>query len=116
MGTKWHHFRHYVENGEIKILPIDTDDQPADMLSKPLSRDPFEKHRDFIMGWPRSPDERECEDIADKAENNVTVNLDQTGSSYQVPDEKPVLVSILRKSRYSAQERDPVGPGLEDLD
>ena len=65
------------------------------------------------MGWPRSPDERECEDIA---ENSITVNLDQTKSSYQVPDGKPVLVSILRKSRYSAQERDPVGPGLKDLD
>ena len=81
MGTKWHHFRHYVENGEIKILPISTDDQPADMLSKPLPCDPFEKHRDFIMGWPRSPDERECEDSVGTAKQSVTVNLANTGTT-----------------------------------
>ena len=64
MGTKWNHFRHYVEKGEIKILPIDTDDQPVDMFSKPLPRVPFKKHRDFVMGWPHSPNERECDDTA----------------------------------------------------
>ena len=67
MGTKWHHFRNYVERGEIKILPIDTLDQPADVFSKALPRDSFEKHRDFIMGWPRSPNERECEETTANA-------------------------------------------------
>ena len=88
MGTKWHHFRDYVERGEIKILPIDTDDQPADMLSKPLPREPFEKHRDFIMGWwPRSPSERECEDIqGTEPKDSSPEPRDKPNKSYSDPN------------------------------
>jgi len=59
MGTKWHHFRHHYETGQISILPIKTTDQPADMLTKALPREPFEKHRNLVMGWDHSVDERE---------------------------------------------------------
>ena len=35
--TKLHHFRDYVTRGEITIHPIDTKDQIADFLTKPVS-------------------------------------------------------------------------------
>jgi len=51
INTQYHHFRHYVDNGEITIHAIDTKDQAADMLTKPLNQAPLHKHRQFIMGW-----------------------------------------------------------------
>ena len=32
----YHHFRSYVRDEKISIWPINTNDQPADMLTKPL--------------------------------------------------------------------------------
>jgi hypothetical protein len=51
MNVQFHHFRHYVNTGEISIYPIDTEEQPADMLSKSVSLNKLTKHRRFIMGW-----------------------------------------------------------------
>jgi len=51
INTQYHHFRQYVDSGEISIHAIDTEEQAADMLTKPLSEPPFTKHRQFIMGW-----------------------------------------------------------------
>ena len=51
MNVQYHHFRHHVNTGQMSIHPIDTDDQPADMLSKSVSLDKLVKHRLFIMGW-----------------------------------------------------------------
>jgi len=51
IATKLHHFRSYVNDGTITVHKIDTADQPADILTKPLSWEAFSKHRKAILGW-----------------------------------------------------------------
>jgi hypothetical protein len=51
INQKYHHFREWVKSGSIDILPIDTLDQPADLMTKPLDIASFVKHRFAIMGW-----------------------------------------------------------------
>jgi hypothetical protein len=51
INIKYHHFCEAVHSGLISIHPISTHDQPADMLTNPLSVDLFRKHRKNIMGW-----------------------------------------------------------------
>ena len=51
INVKFHHFRDYVERGEVTLHPIGTDNQPADMLTKPLNESILAKHRKFVMGW-----------------------------------------------------------------
>ena len=51
INQKYHHFREWVKRGVIEILPIDTLEQPADLLTKPLDLLSFVKHRLAIMGW-----------------------------------------------------------------
>jgi hypothetical protein len=46
----YHHFREHVRLGLIKVLPISTDDQIADALTKPLVQNAFCKHRKFLCG------------------------------------------------------------------
>ena len=54
--VKWHHFWSHVSNndgkdGGIVVRKIDTKDQLADFLTKPLSKDLFERNRKGVMGW-----------------------------------------------------------------
>ena len=49
--VKYHHFRQYVKNRTISIRAIGTDDQQADIFTKPLAKEKFEKFRVLIMGW-----------------------------------------------------------------
>jgi hypothetical protein len=51
INQKYHHFREWVKTGLIDVLPIDTKDQPADLLTKPLELELFVKHRAVVMGW-----------------------------------------------------------------
>ena len=51
INVKLHHFRSHVDNGEISIHPIKSEDQPADMLTKPLNVDSLTRCRKVIMGW-----------------------------------------------------------------
>jgi hypothetical protein len=52
INVMYHHFRERVHpHGEIHLAAISTHDQPADILTKPLGEQPFQKHRKFIMGW-----------------------------------------------------------------
>jgi hypothetical protein len=51
MNIKYHHFREAVQNGHVTIHAIDTLDQLADIFTKPLGVDLFEKLRQLIMGW-----------------------------------------------------------------
>ena len=51
MATKLHHFRHYVDQGLIKIKHCPTKDQQADLLTKPLPNPQFASFRRMIMGW-----------------------------------------------------------------
>lgn len=52
LNVRLHHFRSYVDDSkEISIHKIDTKDQPADMLTKPLNEEGVVKHRERIQGW-----------------------------------------------------------------
>jgi hypothetical protein len=51
INVKYHHFRSYVEAGVITVHKVDTDDQVADTLTKPLMREKFERHRRTLTGW-----------------------------------------------------------------
>ena len=46
----YNHFREHVRLGHIKILPISTDDQIADALTKPLAQNAFCRHRKYLCG------------------------------------------------------------------
>ena len=48
--VKYNHFRKHFKNKVISIQAIDTDDQRADVMTKPLAKDKFEKFRQLIMG------------------------------------------------------------------
>jgi hypothetical protein len=51
MNLKYHHFREAVEVGLVTIHAVGTADQNADIFTKPLSQELFEKFRKAIMGW-----------------------------------------------------------------
>ena len=51
INLRYHHFREHVTRGDISIHPIATSDQIADIFTKPLSSDTFEKHRLTLLGW-----------------------------------------------------------------
>jgi hypothetical protein len=51
INTKYHHFRSYVERKLISILKVMTENQLADMLTKPLNAETLQKHRRGVMGW-----------------------------------------------------------------
>ena len=51
INVKLHHFRDYVSRGLISIHPIDTLDQCADYLTKPVNVTILKKLRTKIMGW-----------------------------------------------------------------
>ena len=48
---KYHHFREHVNSGLVWIVKVATDEQLADMFTKPLGLALFRKHRKGIMGW-----------------------------------------------------------------
>ena len=51
IAIKYHHFRSFVSDGTIKIKHIDTKEQIADMLTKPLEEGTFKYLRRQLMGW-----------------------------------------------------------------
>ena len=51
LNVKLHHFRRYVDSKMITIHRIDTNEQPADILTKPVNVDILRRHRKTIMGW-----------------------------------------------------------------
>ena len=51
LATKLHHFRQYVNSGEITVHAINTSEQPADYLTKPLNVDLLQRHRKTVQGW-----------------------------------------------------------------
>jgi hypothetical protein len=51
INQKYHHFREWLNSGLIDMLPIDTEEQPADLMTKPLDLFLFLKHRLAVMSW-----------------------------------------------------------------
>ena len=51
IAIKYHHFRSFVSAGKIVINPIDTTEQLADILTKPLKAKAFCYLRSKLMGW-----------------------------------------------------------------
>jgi hypothetical protein len=51
INTQYHHFRSYVIQGRIIIKAISTEEQRADMLTKPLPVNLMVKFRKAVMGW-----------------------------------------------------------------
>ena len=51
INQSFHHFRERVERQEIHIQVTPTDEQLADILTKPLPENSFVRHRQGIMGW-----------------------------------------------------------------
>jgi hypothetical protein len=51
MNIKYHHFRDAVEKGLVSIHAISSEDQCANIFTKPLGIELFEIHRFTIMGW-----------------------------------------------------------------
>ena len=51
MNVKYHHFRDYVSRGVVKLYPIRTNAQPADILTKPVPKEILQRHRKSLMGW-----------------------------------------------------------------
>ena len=50
INCSYHHFREHVRKGLIKIFPIKTDLQPADILGKPVPQNILLPHRKVICG------------------------------------------------------------------
>ena len=46
----YHHFREHVRDGSIKIFPVGTADQIADVLTKALAQNDFTRHRMHLCG------------------------------------------------------------------
>ena len=51
LNVKYHHFRDQIDNGRLSIHAIDTNDQQADLFTKPVNKELFLKFRQLIMGW-----------------------------------------------------------------
>lgn len=51
INVKYHHFRDYVTRGLIRLFRIDTSEQLADVLTKPLPEELFLRFRKAILGW-----------------------------------------------------------------
>jgi hypothetical protein len=50
-AIKIHWYRQWLKDGQIMSLPISMDDQTANILTKPLSRELFECHCKILLGW-----------------------------------------------------------------
>ena len=49
--VKWHFFWAHVRDGTVHIVKVDTKEQWADILTKGLNREGFERVRQLIQGW-----------------------------------------------------------------
>jgi hypothetical protein len=51
LNIKYHHFREEVRKGSISICHTRTEEQTADIFTKPLPEPSFTKFREKMMGW-----------------------------------------------------------------
>ena len=50
LGIEFDALREYIRNGEIKLEYLSTEDMHADMLTKPLTKEKFERHKTKVLG------------------------------------------------------------------
>ena len=51
INIAYHHFRSFITNGTVKVLPISTKEQVADLLTKPLPQNQFLKLRKLLLNY-----------------------------------------------------------------
>ena len=51
IAIKYHHFREFVKSGQVKICPISTKEQQADIFTKPLDESQFKYLRSLFLRW-----------------------------------------------------------------
>ena len=51
IALKYHHFKQFQDSGRINVQYVNTEDQLADILTKPLNDPAFFKLRRMLMGW-----------------------------------------------------------------
>lgn len=51
INNKFYHFRQHVEQGDINVVKVASEDQPADMLTKPLGTQAHQPLCCTLMGW-----------------------------------------------------------------
>ena len=51
IAIKYHHFREFVKSGAVKIYPIGTREQQADIFTKPLDEAQFKYLRSLFLNW-----------------------------------------------------------------
>jgi hypothetical protein len=51
INIKYHHFHDSIETGKVVMCGVDTKEQQADILTKPLKESLFVYLRKLIMGW-----------------------------------------------------------------
>jgi hypothetical protein len=68
LNIKYHHFREAVKAGDITIYAISTDDELADIFTKPLALMLFNKFRNAIMGWTHEEVSKSVEKVSESVE------------------------------------------------
>ena len=83
INQMFHHFRKYINDGSIKVLPVDKKEQTADIFIKPLAQNQFLKLRKKLIGYWReniaSIVERECYNIIFR---NIIILRSSTNERY----------------------------------
>ena len=51
INVKYHHFRSHVANGSVDVQAVSSEQQLADMLTKPNKLADLLRHRKAVMGW-----------------------------------------------------------------
>ena len=51
IALKYHHFKQFQDSGRLKVSYINTEEQLADILTKPLNDQAFFKLRKMLCGW-----------------------------------------------------------------
>ena len=51
LAVSWHHCRHHVMNGDITVIPIGTEDQLADCITKSTDFQTLKHRRYAILDW-----------------------------------------------------------------
>ena len=49
LNNMYHHFRESVQNNEVTLIAVKTENQLANLLTKPLPKDPFQRFWDQVL-------------------------------------------------------------------